>query len=969
MLSICHLYKTFRAKGGPEVKALSDVSFDLPDHGLFFLLGKSGSGKSTLLNVLGGLEKADSGEVLFQGKNVLSFSGSELQRYRREDLTYVFQKNNLLPAIKVENNLLLGGGNIEGVSDALGDVGLSGFEKRKSGDLSGGEEQRVAIARALLKSTPLVICDEPTGSLDSENAKAVLNLLASVSKRSLVLVASHDEESAFAFADGILRIQDGRIVESKVIKTSESQDVKPLPVKGVPLKTRLALLFSSLGKKKIRVGLSCVFLSLCFAISIPFLGHAFNSGDENFVSLACSDNYLSFSNHIDSFDGVNDGNRFGFHEEEFSSFLESHPSSYLVYGHQGGMYLTQSYMIQPCIPGGYDESTYDNYMDMVFVNNKNMMNSMVKNEERTRACFPLLAGKYPEAENELAIPAYVYRLFQKYGYQRYQDPSHRYTVSSYDSFLSIGPTLPVALDPNLYNVRLVNVVGIIETGMEESRYDEIYKKEDEKTGFDEIPGVRFSEDCKFGPYCCVMVSPSLLSDLYSERKEITISTRSDGTALRRTRSDDSLLFYRLARRKDYNCVSFSSDNPEGAYIQFTEMGEMFADYRFETDAFLGLDYSRCTNLLTDFSALPTTEQYYAARELFQVNWRAPYFPLSFVAVGNYVSDHGLDLGEQRQDFVDYVQSVYDSAYHSGRIPSCPDFYVDSPQNENYLKSYYTYYLASREGGYLENAYGELSGEDITRAFLSDLFARSTLPQKAVKVTVRPTYMPKASESYEHDVSVAGLSLTYDTIGSYPMISFGESMYSTIYRELGGLAEVMTCLTPGKPNVETVHSLNAFAKDNAMALENSAIVVYRYFGQASWNTLSFVFALIGGALGIIAAVVLLLVVSASSRDREREIHLRYSLGGSRWSGFFALISEAAIIVALSLVLAIPFSLICGSSLNNFCSSIARMSLNLFGFRFSAWGTIVLGAAVMTFLVCSIPALLGSRRSLSSLLKND
>ena len=215
--NLTKIYKTDKAN---EVKALQNVSLDLPEKGMVFLLGKSGSGKTTLLNILGGLDKATSGDIFYKNNNLTSFSQSELNCYRNNVCGFVFQDYNVIPELNVEENILLalslqGKDDRSAVCNVLKQVGLEGFEKRKVTQLSGGQKQRVAIARALIKHSEIIFADEPTGALDAATAGEIIRLLKQQNEKGItVIVVTHDNTVAAA-CPRVIRIGDGRILSDE----------------------------------------------------------------------------------------------------------------------------------------------------------------------------------------------------------------------------------------------------------------------------------------------------------------------------------------------------------------------------------------------------------------------------------------------------------------------------------------------------------------------------------------------------------------------------------------------------------------------------------------------------------------------------------------------------------------------------------------------------------------------------------
>lgn len=229
MLEISHLTKIYKNKVGKDVKALDDVSLKFPETGMVFLLGKSGSGKSTLLNVCGGLDSPTNGEILIKGKSSKNFSQSDFDSYRNTYVGFVFQEYNILNEFSVYDNIALAlelqNKNVEHdfIIKLLDMVDLNGFENRKPNTLSGGQKQRIAIARALVKNPEIIMADEPTGALDSNTGKQVLDTLKRLSKERLVIVVSHDREFAEEYADRIIELKDGKVLNdiTKVNKIGE----------------------------------------------------------------------------------------------------------------------------------------------------------------------------------------------------------------------------------------------------------------------------------------------------------------------------------------------------------------------------------------------------------------------------------------------------------------------------------------------------------------------------------------------------------------------------------------------------------------------------------------------------------------------------------------------------------------------------------------------------------------------------
>ncbi len=218
MLETKSLCKVYKPKRGVPVQALDNVSLKFPDKGMVFLLGKSGSGKSTLLNLLGGLDKYTSGEIIIKGVSSKNFKQSYFDSYRNTYVGFIFQEYNILEEFSVGANIALAielqgrKASDDEINSILKEVDLEGYGNRKPNELSGGQKQRVAIARALIKNPEIIMADEPTGALDSNTGKQVFDTLKKLSKNKLVIIVSHDREFSEKYADRIIELSDGKVV-------------------------------------------------------------------------------------------------------------------------------------------------------------------------------------------------------------------------------------------------------------------------------------------------------------------------------------------------------------------------------------------------------------------------------------------------------------------------------------------------------------------------------------------------------------------------------------------------------------------------------------------------------------------------------------------------------------------------------------------------------------------------------------
>jgi len=212
------LVKIYKSKKGTKVTALDHMDLKFEEKGVVFILGKSGSGKSTLLNVLGGLDSYDSGEIIIKGKSSKNFKARDFDSYRNTYVGFIFQDYNILEDFTVAKNLGIAlqlqrkPADEEAIEKLLIKVDLEGLGTRNPNELSGGQKQRVAIARALIKNPDIIMADEPTGNLDSKTGQQVFETLQKLGEEKLVLVVSHDRESAEKYATRIIELSDGKVI-------------------------------------------------------------------------------------------------------------------------------------------------------------------------------------------------------------------------------------------------------------------------------------------------------------------------------------------------------------------------------------------------------------------------------------------------------------------------------------------------------------------------------------------------------------------------------------------------------------------------------------------------------------------------------------------------------------------------------------------------------------------------------------
>lgn len=431
MIKLVQLNKYYQS-GNDKIHVLKDLNYVFPDTGLIFILGPSGSGKSTLLNLLGGLDNPDTGEIYIEDRPLSSFSRQEKNNYLNSYLGFVFQEYNILKDLNLKENISLSL-EIQGfkkkiinkkVNQIIKDVELNGLEKRKVNQLSGGQKQRIAIARALVKDPKLIIADEPTGNLDSDTSAKIFNLFKALSKDRLIIIVSHDEESALTYADDILRIETAKVENdtstnstissnNKTIYKENSTDSSSndefitsnkliLKKAKTPIRTINKLAFKNIWKKKFRY---LLIFFIC-AISLSFLSFAIElNGDKLYQNV-----YTTINNNV--------------HYTDIYQYIENPNAS------KNDFYA--KYQMSQLENGSYDtikniasELTIHKYENMIIDYTKyqserqnflyrGKIDTIIRYDETNT--YKLLAGRCPfNDKNEILITDYLFEAFKHFG--------------------------------------------------------------------------------------------------------------------------------------------------------------------------------------------------------------------------------------------------------------------------------------------------------------------------------------------------------------------------------------------------------------------------------------------------------------------------------------------------------------------------------------------------------------------------
>ncbi len=310
MLILKNIVKDY-VTGDTTVRAMNDISINFRESEFVSILGPSGCGKTTLLNIIGGLDRYTSGDLVINGKSTSTFTDENWDTYRNHSIGFIFQSYNLIPHQTVLSNVELAL-TLSGVSkkerreraiEALKQVGLEDHINKKPNQMSGGQVQRVAIARALINNPDILLADEPTGALDSETSVQIMELLKEISKDKLIIMVTHNPDLAYEYSNRIIKFKDGRMTDDSNPFIPEASDYMNEKAKAeeekakgrkpsMSFKTAFGLSLRNLGTKKGRTILTA------FAGSIGIIGIALvlalSTGIQNYVDKVQNDTLLAF---------------------------------------------------------------------------------------------------------------------------------------------------------------------------------------------------------------------------------------------------------------------------------------------------------------------------------------------------------------------------------------------------------------------------------------------------------------------------------------------------------------------------------------------------------------------------------------------------------------------------------------------------------------------------------------------------
>jgi len=523
VLELRNICKTFEVrKSKSDITALKNVNLTFGEKGIVCLLGKSGSGKSTLLNIIGGLDKANNGEIIFCGKSVSNMSDKELDEYRNRHIGFIFQDYNLFDNMTVAQNIAfaleLQNKTVDSdeIDSILEKFDLKGFSDRKPDTLSGGQKQRVAIARALIKKSSIVLADEPTGALDSDTGKQIFDYIKLLAEEQLVIVVTHDKNLANAYADRIIELKDGEIISDTYLAESAPmrEDATETVKSHLSIKNTFKMGMDNFRKKPIRLVFSLIMIILAFTMF--GVADTFSAYDNTVATVksmqSASVEYLSIEK---TYKNVAENGFFKYETElPVSMTAEEIEELNKV---SGGKFVpvynpTQTEFALSCFANSaaFEDYQYPYGYDYY----KRSLNGFVEwTDEFSEETDYSLSGRKPQKFNEIAISSYLYEMFTVGGYRNSSYIINAGDITSPTEFLQLSPLITI-------NGIEYEIVGIVDTQFNHEKY----RPESKDYGSSDTyrQAMAYEAYVKYGLHTVAFVAPGFFNNYYQTQEGIYV---------------------------------------------------------------------------------------------------------------------------------------------------------------------------------------------------------------------------------------------------------------------------------------------------------------------------------------------------------------------------------------------------------------------------------------------------------------
>lgn len=481
MLRLESINKSFKSGNNNEMSVLKDVSLAFPNTGLFVILGPSGSGKTTLLSLIGGLDDPDTGSIFFNDVEINKLDEKKRDEYRQNLVSFVFQDHNLIDYLNLKDNAVLkSNSSNEEVTALLEKLNIASLENKKPETLSGGEKQRCAIARALLSNSQVLLCDEPTASLDHKNAETILEILKEVGKTKLVIAVSHDEKLCRKYTENIITFDDGKVIQEKAVENEEPA-IEYQPVKQKIYRSKLLHKALYHSKHKIKESSLVIFLSMVafFCVSMivglstgtrimvddainelihysPLTVSSYYNDITSIALIKSQERTYNIGVNIDQKTSIVSSLHKNIITDEFVNYLTAEPKKDTYFSFNNDQAYSVIYQDDNGSYNLFDSQNVDSLNDYVesFFGKRSPINELIYEKDYFMEKYQWLEGRFPENDNE-AVLVYLdhYSVTEDaakiMGLKETDDPAK-----------AIGRKIYLADHNKLYNVNdTVNVTG------------------------------------------------------------------------------------------------------------------------------------------------------------------------------------------------------------------------------------------------------------------------------------------------------------------------------------------------------------------------------------------------------------------------------------------------------------------------------------------------------------------------------
>ena len=533
MIKIENIDKEYTIKNGERNCVIQNMNLEFTNYGLVFIIGKSGCGKTTLLNLIGGLDIFDRGSIYINNVNTKEFTSHDYNIYRRDQIGFVFQEHNLLSTYTIRKNLTIAlelqGKTVseDEIDSVMNEMDLDGVKDRYPEELSTGQKQRVAIARAIIKTPELILADEPTGSLDSETGKIIMELLKNLSKERLVIVVTHDSESAYEYGDRVVEISDGQIMKDTILnttlpvklnnmKSSGMNEVRERSRNRMKTKDIMSLSLKNLISKKYRLIFTILLCTIAFTLfGVSDTIASYDAEDALLQSLNKVDRkYVTISkdfSYIDEITGDGIGERPSFTDDDILELnsIYSNGNFYKVFFNYNDYFGTEVNKLKLL--------EYENQSGRIYTFEINGATE-ISNEFLEYTGIELIAGSLPERnteDNEIIITKYFYETFKNFDIEQGEE---NVEITDLDDIIG-----------KIFNG--YKIVGVVDTNLDFERYS--FLDEDPNIDSDTLRNTSFEFQSLLdtGLHTLIYFREGYYDEVIDNQSVVTIGTLSLSTKI------------------------------------------------------------------------------------------------------------------------------------------------------------------------------------------------------------------------------------------------------------------------------------------------------------------------------------------------------------------------------------------------------------------------------------------------------